>query len=247
MISAFDNKSLQAETMKKLPVLFQKHKKALPGWILRFPGSDCLRLGIFIVILAWIFQGMRYMNWRETLVKLTLDILLIITGVSLGLAWYWALLIAHTLNFCFNGQWFAMFTHMGANGVSADFFLKETLRWAEKLSRCHCIACALAFGSLARGEYKSTSDIDLRLVPAPGEWNFWCCVLLALSMRCSAFVRGYPLDLYVFPLPVLTKKMRIDEPPVLLAGQAEGLDFYPRVVSLEEFKTAFRKKQGLSA
>lgn len=230
--------------IKKTAVLFQIHKKKLPGVLLKMPGHNLLRLGGFIAIAAWIFQGMRYMDWRETLLKLVLDAFLIVGGVFLGLPWWLAVMIAHSLNFMFNGQLLAMFTHMGATDISPMFFLEETLRWAERLEKHPCVGSALAFGSLTCGEYKQTSDIDLRLVPAPGKWNFWCCVLLAFKMRCIAFIRSYPLDLYVFSLPVLSQKMRTDEPPVLLSGTDDGLSsVYPNIVSLNEFATKFRNKQ----
>lgn len=157
--------------MNKIAVLFRKHKKKLPGILAKLPGGDYCRLGLCIAVSAWIFQGMRYMNWREAVLKLALDI--IGTGVGmLWLPWYWALPIVHTLNFTFNGQLFAMFTHMGANTVKADFFLRETLRVAEDLEKRTAVGSALAFGSLARGEYQKTSDIDLRIVPRGGGMEF---------------------------------------------------------------------------
>lgn len=230
--------------MSFIRVLFIKQKKKLPAILQRIPGGDYLRLGIFVAAAAWLLQGIRYMNWHEAVIKVVLDVvltvLLFLCGVNPWIAW----IIAHTINFCLNGQLFAMFTHFGANGVSAEYFLSETLRTAKSLENKHSIAHALAFGSLSRGEYKKTSDIDLRLVPAPGEWNFWKCSLLALKLRTICFFRGYPLDLYVFTLKELTKKMRTDEPPVLIAGTDGTLsEIYPRVIPLDEFAELFRSKQ----
>ena len=230
--------------MRFLRVLFKKQKKNLPIFLRILPGSDILRLGIFIAIAAWFLQGIRYMNWREAVIKVFIDLLLtaalFFCGVHVLIAW----VIAHTVNFCLDGQLFAMFTHFGANGVPAQYFFDETLRIAERLKTKQAVAHALAFGSLSRGEYKKTSDIDLRLVPASGEWNFWKCSFLALVMRTICFFRGYPLDLYVFSLKELTKKMRIDEPPVLISGATGKLaDIYPRVITLDEFSQLFREKQ----
>lgn len=230
--------------MSFLSVLFKKQKKTLPKFLRALPGGDLLRLGLFVAATAWFLQGIRYMNWHEAVIKILFDVLitalLFFCGLNMWIAW----VIAHSLNFCLNGQLFAMFTHFGANGVSAKYFLNETLRTAEGLKKKTSVAHALAFGSLSRGEYKKTSDIDLRLVPAPGEWNFWKCSFLAFRMRTAGFFRGYPLDLYVFSPKELQRKMRTDEPPVLIAGAVGDLcEIYPSVITLDEFAQLFRNKQ----
>ena len=230
--------------MNYLRVLFIKQKKKLPSFLQKIPGADYLRLGIFVASASWLLQGIRYMNWHEAAITFFIDLvltfILFACGVNIVLSW----IIAHTINFSINGQLFAMFTHFGANGVPATFFYQETIKMAKRLSKIKSIECALAFGSLSRGEYKKTSDIDLRLVPAPGELNFWKCSLYALKMRMVAFFAGYPLDLYVFTLHELTRKMRTDEPPVLLAGSRKDLEgIYPSVISLDHFSELFCKKQ----
>lgn len=230
--------------MGYLKVLFKKQKKNFPVFLRKIPGSDYLRLGIFIAISAWLFQGMRYMNWRETVLKLTLDLFLTLFGIFCGLSWYFAFLLAHTLNFLFNGQFFAMFTHMGANRIQPSFFLSETIHFSEFLKNCSFIETALAYGSLVRGEYKKTSDIDMRIVPKDGEYNFWKCAWCAVGLRCIAFIHGYPLDLYIFTFSELKYKMRCDETPLLLAGnKLKPSSIYPQIISLQEFRDFFAQKQ----
>lgn len=227
----------------KFEVLFSKHKKHLPKrlegtWM----GESC-KYGFMIFASAWLLQGMRIMNWRETALKLLLDAVL--TGLLLltGCNWIIALLIAHTLNFTFNGQLFAMFTHMGATGVSARYFLIRTERIAAEAAKAACIDAAIAYGSLSRGCYKNTSDIDLRIIPSAGETNWWRCALWAVWQRAKAFVNGYPLDLYVYDASVVVKRMRTDELPIMLYEKNGAVrQIYPQRVPFEDFVMLFTEK-----
>lgn len=221
-------------------VLFTKHKKHLPK---PFKGTwfeEICRYGVMIFISAWVLQGMRIMNWRETVLKLLLDVVIMALLIGVGCYWLLAFVIAHTLNFTFNGQLFAMFTHMGATNVPPQRFLMQTEHIARKAQKSPCIAAAIAYGSLSRGCYKRTSDIDLRIIPAMGEWNWWCCVLWAFGQRCIAFIERYPLDMYVYSADEVIKRMRTDELPVMLCERRYCMkDYYPNRVEFNEFKERF--------
>lgn len=227
----------------KINVLFKKHKKHLPPSLQGTPVGDLCRYGWAIFISAWIFQGVRITNWREVIVRYLIDVILTVALCLTGLHWLLSFVIAHTLNFIFNGQYFAMFTHMGATGVTAEKFLEKTIMISREISTKKFCSAAIAYGSLSRGCFKSTSDIDLRLVPAIGEANWWKLAIWAVWLRMRAFVWGYPLDMYCYDAEVLIKKMRSDELPIILDEKDECMKkVYPERVEFDEFVNRFIDK-----
>jgi predicted nucleotidyltransferase len=229
--------------MNYIKVLFKKHKKHLPKRLEGTVLGEILKYGFAIFASAWLFQGMLYMNWRETLLKVFINIvttyLLCIAGLPLGIS----LVLAHTLNFALNGQLFAMYTHLGATNVTSKLFLEQTILTSKRLYNSSSIEAAIAFGSLSRGNFKSTSDIDIRFVPKKGEINFWLACLFAVKERILAFLNGYPLDLYVFDTKVLLKKMRSDELPIIVCEKNNSMQsVYKNRLEMDEFVKMFNEK-----
>ena len=223
-------------------VLFKKHKKHLPPRLESTWVGGFLRYGFMIFVSAWILQGMRIMNNKERAIKIVFDVILMAIFIVCGLHWVAAFVIAHTMNFIFNGQFHAMFTHMGATGCSAQDFLQRTIWIRRKISSKSFINAAIAYGSLSRGCYKKTSDIDLRLIPASGTWNGWTCAMYALWLRTMAFYVRYPLDMYVYSPEVVVKKMRTDELPIMIHEKNKCMQrWYPRRVEFEDFIDVFTK------
>lgn len=226
--------------MKCITVLFKKHKKHLPKKIQGTWLGELCRFGFMIFLSAWILQGIRIMNWRETFLKLSLTIIPALLLILLGIPWWISFIIAHTLNFAFNGQLFAMYTHMGATHVTPQHFLEVTEQLAQICAAKSYLNAAIAYGSLSRGCFKSTSDIDLRLIPTKGELNWWKCVFFAFWLRIKSFFKGYPLDLYVYSPKVVVKRMRTDELPIMVNERNKCMmRWYPERVEFDEFVKIF--------
>lgn len=51
------------------------------------------------------------MNWREATLKVALTVIPTAILIMFGVHFILAFIIAHTLNFAFNGQLYAMYTH----------------------------------------------------------------------------------------------------------------------------------------
>lgn len=222
--------------MKK--ILFKKHKKDLPKRLKGTPLGELCRYGFMIFLSAWILQGVRITNIREVVIRYAIDLILMAMLIVSGMHWALAFVIAHSINFMLNGQLFAMFTHMGATGVKADRFLADTICIREKIAKRPFIRAAIAYGSLSRGCYKKTSDIDLRLIPAEGGW--WKTALYAVWLRTWAFFRQYPLDMYCYDPDVVVKKMRTDELPIMLSESNKCMmKLYPERVEFDEFVKVF--------
>ena len=132
---------------------------------------------------------------------------------------------------------------MGATKVSPKSFLEQTILSSRRLQQQNFIDSAIAYGSLSRGKFKNTSDIDIRFVPKSGEFNFWLSCLFSVKERCIAFINGYPLDLYVFETTTLLKKMRTDELPIMIYENKNCMkDVYNVRLSMKEFIKIFNEK-----
>lgn len=224
-----------------ITVLFKRQKKHIPKWLEESWIGDVLHLGLIVFISAWIFQGVLITNWREVIIKYAIDAILTTIMVLFGVNWLVAFLIAHTINFAIDGQLFAMYTHMGATGVPAEKFLKDTIELSKKIEKHKFIKASIAYGSLSRGCFKSTSDIDIRLIPENGGW--WQTAFYAVWLRTWAFFIHYPLDLYCYDPEVVVKKMRSDELPIMVNETDKCMmQWYPERVEFDEFIEIFTRE-----
>lgn len=227
--------------MQYITLLFKKHKKHLPKRLEGTALGEFCRYGFMIFLSAWILQGVRITNWREVVIRYLIDAILMTVMILLGVHWALAFFIAHSINFTLNGQLFAMYTHMGATGVKADKFLNDTIKLSKKIEKHRFIRASIAYGSLSRGCYKKTSDIDIRLIPAEGGW--WRTALYAVWLRTWAFFVHYPLDMYCYDPEVVVKKMRTDELPIMVNEREKCmLKWYPERVEFEDFIKIFTKQ-----
>jgi hypothetical protein len=178
---------------------------------------------ITALAMHWAFQNMLNMDRTELLFKLTIDLVLTVV-FSLGLSTLLApavsvllgFLFAHTLNFLFNGQIFVVLKHFGdvSHELPEHTNYMETMR--NRMRQEPSIRWAAAYGSIARGELRTTSDLDARLIREPGFRNGLQACWFALRERAIAFRHHYPLDILVLDSPRLLARMRADEPPMVL-------------------------------
>lgn len=228
-----------------IKVLFTKHKKKLPRKLQGTIFDEWIRYGFLTVISAWVFQGMLYANWRENILKIGADILVTIL-LAFIMPWWCGFLIAHTLNFMLNAQAKAIFNHMGAGNKPAIDFYEGVVAMKKRIEKTSCLEAAIAYGSLSRGCYKPTSDIDVRFIPKAGEWNFWKACAWTFRERVISFFTGFPLDSYVFSLEHTQKVMRSDELPIIVVERNNiAKEVYSERVEWEEWCKVFKNEQHL--
>lgn len=173
----------------------------------------------------WLFQGLLAMDPTERGFKLGLDGLLwlllyrLLRSVlpargALALGFF----LAHTLNFVFNGQIFGVLKHYGGVRRSWEQFDREVQELRGRLARRPDIVYAAAYGSLARRQWSPTSDLDVRVVRAPGLTSAWRVSWWALSERTRALAHRFPLDLLVLDDCTGLDRMAEKEPVVLTGG-----------------------------
>ena len=138
------------------------------------------------------------------------------TWAALALGW----VIAHTLNFLFNGQIYGVLKHFGGVRRTWEEFNAEVDALAQRIDREPAIIYAAAYGSLARDQWKPTSDLDVRLVRASGARNAWRASWFAVNERTRALFGKFPLDLLVLDSCEALERMAEKEPVVLAKNGA---------------------------
>ncbi len=167
----------------------------------------------------WVFQGLLYMDPTERLFKIAIDAsLTAVLSIALAQlthpisAIVLSALGAHSLNLLFNGQIWVAIRH-GFGHMEPDTLLAHLDAIADRLCGNPSVQQVYVYGSLARGELHTGSDLDLRVLRSSGfVAGFRVSAAVALE-RTRAFLQRLPLDIYVCDSPRSLEKMRRDELP----------------------------------
>ena len=226
-----------------IKALFTKHKKKhLPARLQGTWFDEWMSYGYITFITSYILQGMLYANWRDNVIKIGLDVIVTLV-LMVVMPWWIALLIAHTVNYCINGQAICVFYHIKAGNMTAQAFYDGTVSMQERLMRYDCIAAAISYGSLSKGRWHNSSDIDIRFVPQYGEWNYWKACFVGLYERSIAFFYGYPLDMYIFTMLRTYDTMKKGELPIVFKDvNDETTRYFQEVMTFSEFQIMFKRE-----
>lgn len=172
---------------------------------------------------SWLFQGMFYMDATERNFKIILDIIIFL-ALSLIIKTYFniivsliiAIIVAHTINWVFNGQIFVLLKNLKLSKTSAESFNQYLDDIKRKVEKESSITAAVAFGSLSRQKLKETSDLDVRIIRKPGIINGIKACTFVLKERTKSFFEGFPLDIYVLDDVVVIDKHIKDEKPIVI-------------------------------
>lgn len=196
-----------------------KYAKSADGgiakWLLEQTATGC--------VIHWVFQGILYADRTERWFKIGLDLILtLILGLFFSgwmrpvSAWISAFLCAHTLNFIFNAQLWVLLKHYGLVRNSYQDFETYIEAFRKRVERQPSIQYAAVYGSYVRGEWKPSSDLDVRLVRRAGLLNGLVACWFLMVERTRAFFRRFPLDIYVADNFESLERLRIDEAPLVL-------------------------------
>lgn len=171
----------------------------------------------------WFFQSILQMDHTERCFKLAFDAVLTILFFLILRQWlspYAAILsswlVAHTVNFLLNGHIFCVLKSFGRVTHDREAFEAYTASLANRLDIEPSIAWAAAYGSLTRGEWKTTSDLDVRVIRLPGLFNGIRACFFILGERTRAHLQKFPLDILLLDSPRLLGQIRKDESPFVL-------------------------------
>lgn len=186
--------------------------------------TDCFPIFIkapVVVLSSWIFQGLLYMDATERFFKILLNALLFFpfylifkiyapTILSIVLA----LVLAHTLNWIFNGKIFVALKHLKVTKTQRKQFIQYLVNLKRKVKKENSILAVATFGSLSRKELKNISDLDVKIIRKPGIVNgFRSCFFVFLE-KSKASLSKFPLDIYV--LDSANSLLKEGTPPKIL-------------------------------
>ena len=106
------------------------------------------------------------------------------------------------------------------------------------------ISAIVAFGSLSRGEFTETSDIDMQIVRTPGIFNWVKANAFGFYLRSVAFLRKIPLDLYVLDgVNQIGRHISPHEPPIVVYDPTNALSKKDgRALPLREVLQRYQKR-----
>jgi len=217
-------------------------KKAIPGVLQNQFLIRLLRSDIGIVLSYWTFQGMLYMDVRESMFKIGLDFVMTFLFLIGGVPLIPAFISAHTINMLLNGHHYVLMHNMGRLNNDPAKFLDSIRGLHARLQNADFLIGAAAYGSLSRGQYGASSDADVRVFPKRRFLDWLRAVLWVVSERARALIQAFPLDIYAFDLGTIDAKMRADEPPIILHDPESILrQKYEKHILFEEFAEEFKE------
>lgn len=160
-----------------------------------------MRTCAFVLAVNWLAQGMRGMDRKELAFRLlaegvaTAILSLALSGLG-AVAVLPAALVAHSLNFTLNGQFWVCARYCPSYRGDPERLRRFLGAIAPELRRS--VDAAVVIGSMGEGALGPRSDLDLRLVFPPGPRAWLAVNLLLLRLRCSAFLARIPLDAYAY-------------------------------------------------
>jgi len=184
----------------------------------------------------WLHQALSYMDAGELVFRIFIEgletavIFWIITEMNIDIPVYveivTALLIAHTINWIFNGNFWALwlFASPGAKNRGEKATVNYLLGMKGRLKRSGCIGGLALYGSAARGSWHTKSDLDVRVIRRKGFLNLICANIVIMRERFLALLYRQPMDLFLADGIDFLRKMRIDENPVFLIKRLDSLE-----------------------
>lgn len=181
------------------------------------------------------------MDYRESAIKLVVNIVLIFFFYLLGVPLSLSFVTAHTLNMLLNGHYYAMRRHMGLGKNDPEKFIAYIEKLHKRIQNKPYLLATAAYGSLSKNIYRPTSDIDIRLIPRCSQLSFIKACIFALTERVRAFIMHFPLDLYVFDLADIDNKIKPKEPPIIFYDPEQIISQkYAEIIMAIDFIKRFR-------
>ncbi|MGD9131078.1 MAG: nucleotidyltransferase domain-containing protein [Candidatus Bathyarchaeota archaeon] len=200
-----------------------------------------------IVGTNWTFHGMLHMDFCEKMFCLTLELIVfvfitafLVNFVKLEFSMLLAFLMGHTFNWVFNGHLFVLLKDIGYKKTSIPQFLKYIVKLKNRFEQETSILAVGAFGSLSRGKITESSDLDIRVIRKKGIINGLKSCTFVFFERSIAFLKRFPLDIYVLDDLSKLSDLREDEPPVILYDPDGVLESnYNTVIHFEDIPHQF--------
>lgn len=209
---------------------------------------DFLETKFGIVLSNWIFQGILYMEVPEKIFKIFFELVLFClifillhhASESIIAVLLISLSIAHTANWLLNGHFFVLGRYLGITHTSPQRFIEYPERIKRRLISKKSIEAVAFFGSLSRGTFSSTSDLDIRIIRRKGILNSFLACFWGFTERSRSLFCKYPLDLYVIRHKYSLEKISKDEKPIMIFDKTGFFKkLYKSQYEYNEFRAEF--------
>lgn len=185
---------------------------------------DLMNSKFGIMAINWVFQGILGADRTEQIFKIMFDLILslVLTLIfvqvgNLYFALFFAVILAHTMNWLFNGQFWVVGRFCGITNNSREQIWNYLKAVNERINGKSSLLGAAIFGSMGRGhDPRYNSDIDLRLVRKKGIRHGFMANFAGFMEKARAFMAGIPLHLFVYDSLDSLDKLRIEEQPYIL-------------------------------
>jgi len=176
---------------------------------------------ISLLLINWLFQGMRSMGTADLTGKVIFEILffgffLFIFNGSLIYRITISLIAAHTVNWLINAHFWDLGRFMGITRTSPNRFFPYLRKMMSRISQNNSIVAIIVIGGVSRNAgFRETSDVDMIFIRGKGFKNAVRSVLVTVRERFSAFFRKFPLHVELYE-NMSSVRHRNDEVPIVL-------------------------------
>jgi len=205
-------------------------------------------LSWILIVTNWFLQSIINADRTEKIYKISFTLVFWIVFYSI-LSQFFAysnlklsvisFVIAHTLNWIVNGNFYNLIIHR----LLLDQIAKKDLfnymdNLEEKLKDKDWILYAASFGSICNGNLKDSSDVDISIVRKPGFQNALKAIWFSVKEKKYADFNKIPLELYISDSPENSKNRFKAEPnPVVVFDPEHTIDkYYTEKLSINEAK-----------
>lgn len=168
-------------------------------------------LNWLLIISNWLLQGILNADVTEKVYRIIFTftfgcilflLLYSLTTYGLFIAIILSFVIAHTINWLVNGNFFSLLVHrllMVSLSKKRLFGYMDSLE-KRFLNQNWILYCAV-FGSICKGKLKDSSDIDVSIVRKPGFANAVKAILFSIKEKKIADIKHIPLEIFVSDTP----------------------------------------------
>lgn len=203
-------------------------------------------LNWILILSNWMLQGILHADRTEKIYKLSFTLVfwliffLFSSYVTHMTAIYTILItfvIAHSLNWLVNGNFYVLIIHrlmLGKLSKNDLFSYLDIL--GNRIQQQHWVLYAASFGSICKGKLKDTSDLDLTIVRKKGFKNAIYSILFAIKEKKLADFKGIPLEIYISDSPQDSiKRFGGEKNPVVIYDPENEIDkYYKEKLSIKE-------------
>ena len=199
------------------------------------------------VLSNWLMQGVVHADKSEKAYKILFTIFFWVLffllffyklTISLYMSLFFAFIIAHTINWFINCNFYVLFVHRikWLKTTKPELFgqLYDIQNRLEKLSNKDWLLYSVSHGGICNGTLNKHSDIDVTLVRKPGFKNLVSSIIFYVKEKKYADFKGVPLDIFICDTPEnCIQRSKGQKNPIVMIDHENKIDtYYPDKLSL---------------